>query len=261
MTAPGGLCRTPNCDTPVADAWVCSTCTHRLTVALGDAPDLLAELDVDLTRQARTGDRVGGRSTETPLPFDVDASIIRDVLTSTMRTWALVLAGDLLGEPPADAALPAHLGARITHIRQHVDGGQIVDEITAAVTAARDHLHRGDRTPSTLAGTCPECGHTVYARQGDPVGHCRTPDCDGQVDVAAWRQTARAALPDQVLPISGVHQALTTLGHPTRLGTLKSWAHRGRLVPCWATTDGRQTALYLVADAIALTTTRKTTAA
>ena len=258
MTAPGGLCRTPNCDTPVADAWVCTTCAHRLTVALGDAPDLLQELDVDLTRQARSGNRVGGRSTETPLPFDVDASIIRDVLTSTMRTWALVLAGDLLGEPPAAATLPAHLGARITHIRQHPDGGQIVDEITAAVTAARDHLHRSDRAPSILAGTCPDCGHTVYARQGDDTGHCRTPDCEGTVDVAAWRQTARATLPDRALPMAQLVRALAVLGHHVPEGTVKSWIRRGKLVSS-GTEEGRR--LYLVADAITLTTTRKTTAA
>ena len=75
MTTPGGTCRTPECDTPVADASVCTTCTHRLTIALGDVPDLLTELDVDLTRQSRSGNRVGGRSPETPLPFDGDASI------------------------------------------------------------------------------------------------------------------------------------------------------------------------------------------
>lgn len=254
MTTPGGTCRTPACDTPVADAFVCTTCTHRLRVALGDVPDLLTELDVDLTRQSRSGNRVGGRSPETPLPFDVDASITRDALVSTMRTWALVLAGDLLGTPPADTALPAHLGARITHIRQHPDAGQIVDEITAAVTAARDHLHRADRTPSTLAGTCPDCSHTVYARQGDTTGQCRTPDCDGTVDVAAWRQAARAALPTQVLPMADLIRALTVLGHPVPEGTVKSWIRRKRLAPT-GTEQGRR--LYLVADAITLTTTRK----
>jgi hypothetical protein len=257
---PGGTCRTPECENLVADAWVCSTCAHRLDVALADAPDLLAELDVDLTRQGRTGQRVGGRSTERPLPYDPGASLIRDALASTLRTWCLIIDGDLLGQAPADDRLAEHLADRIERVRHHTEGGTCVDEVCAAVTAAREHLLAADRDPSMLAGHCPDCHTPVYAREGAATAPCRRDGCDGMVDVAAWRQGARDSLRTAVLPLADTHQALTALGHPVPLGTLKSWVRRGRLRPCWATDDQR--ALYLVADAITLTkpTTKTPTA-
>lgn len=256
MNRPGGICRTPDCDQLVADAWICNTCTHRLQVALADTPELLDELDIDLTRQARRGIQVGGRSSEAPLPFDPHASHTRDVLTSTLRTWCLVLAGDILGEPPIDADLSPTLADHIDQVRQHPEAGQLVDEITAAVTAARDHLDTTTRAPSILAGNCPTCEHTVYAREGSHVARCRTPDCDSTVDVAEWRQRARQSLPTQELPMADLLRALHVLGHDTPPGTVKSWIHRDRLTPS-NTREGRP--VYRVADALALTT-RKATA-
>jgi hypothetical protein len=251
MTHPaGGTCTAPDCDQLVADAWVCSTCTHRLRVALTDAPDLLAELDIDLTRQSRTGTRIGGRTAERPLPYDPAASLVRDALTSTLRTWCLVLAGDLLGQAPADEDLVEHLADRIEAVRHHIEGGTLVDEVCAAVTIARTHLHR-DHDPTLLAGNCPTCGHTVYARHGAATARCHTPDCDGVVDVAAWRLRARQSLPTRTLPMAQLLRALAVLGHDVPEGTVKSWIHRGHLQPT-GTRDGRH--VYRVADAIALTT-------
>ncbi|WP_435109944.1 hypothetical protein [Nocardiopsis synnemataformans] len=265
MTTPGGTCRVPDCDRIVADAWVCSTCTHRLTVALTDAPDLLAELDVDLTRQSRTGQRVGGRSVERPLPYDPAASLVRDALTSTLRTWCLVLAGDLLGQAPADSRLVAHLAAQLERVRHHVEGGAAVDEITAAVTAARDHLHRGDTPGSVLAGLCPDCGNPVYAREGAATARCHEPECDGLVDVAAWRQRARSDIDEVLMSAADAARALTTLGEPVTAARIRQWgSRRGRkraapkLTPRWVDPLGRPQ--YRVGDIRALLNPTTTTA-
>lgn len=115
----GGICTVPDCGAIVADAHVCSMCAHRLAVALGDVAEVAAELETELTRQGRRGGRVGGRSAEIPLPFDVSASIVADAQLSTLTSWALIVAGDLLGTPPATGApgLAAWLGERVEEIR------------------------------------------------------------------------------------------------------------------------------------------------
>ncbi|MFY7069604.1 hypothetical protein ACOQFV_27415 [Nocardiopsis changdeensis] len=288
MTTPG-LCRTPECErTTTTATLVCDACTHRLAVALADVPGLLAELDVEITRQARRPRPAGHtRPTEPPLPLDLHASEARDVLVRTLGMWRRTLAGDAQEAPgrpigpfcragcghpscarrraaqpvPRGATVAALLRTLIPDIRRHPEGGHLVDEITAAVDQARYHLYGADTPGYTLAGLCPDCGRPVYARPDAATAQCHDRDCLGLVDTAQWRTDVRAQLAAQVLPLTEVRQALTTLGHPVPLGTLKSWAHRGRLVPCWATDDGRQRPLYLVEDALALltpTTTEET---
>ncbi|GAA1994258.1 hypothetical protein GCM10009799_20450 [Nocardiopsis rhodophaea] len=255
----GGTCRVPECDTLVADAHVCAQCAHRLTIALDDVADLADELDVSLSRQSRRGGRVGARSAEVPLPFDVGASIVRAALVETLATWARVLSGDVLADLPGidtPASAAAWLAERVEEIRHHVDGGHLVDEVIAAVEGARDEVHGPRSGASILAGQCPRCGQPVYARQGAPTARCRREGCAGGVDVEAWRADALAALADAVLPAADVVRALAAVGHPVEAGTLRSWVARGHL----ATADhqgagGR--ARYRVADALTLARTRR----
>lgn len=267
MTRPGGTCRVPDCDQLVADAWVCSTCTHRLRVALDDAPDLLAELDVEVTKQARRARPVGTtRRTEVPLPYDPTASIVRDALTSTLRTWCLIVDGDLLGQAPADGDLVEHLADRIEAVRHHVEGGECVDQVCAAIAQARDHLHRGDTPGSVLAGLCPDCTAPVYAREGAATARCHEPDCDGLVDVAAWRQRARSDIDDVLMSAADASRALTTLGEPVSAARIRQWgSRRGRrsatpkLTPRWVDPLGRPQ--YRVGDIRALLHPDNTTTA
>jgi hypothetical protein len=254
MTTPGGVCRVPDCDALVADAWVCSTCAHRLRVALTDAPDLLAELDVDITRQGRRERQPGRVSGEPLLPFDVTASIVRDALVSTLRTWALVLAGDLLGAPPAPdgTGLAAHLAGRLEEIRHHVEGGALVDEITAAVTAARDQIHGRDHTTTVLAGYCPHCQSAVYAPRNARDARCGRDGCSGTVDPLAWRESALQALDGDALTAADAARALTALGTPVTAARIRQWAARDRIRPVWA--DHLRRPLYPLATIRALLT-------
>lgn len=240
-TAPGGVCRA-DCDQLVADAWVCNTCVHRLRVALDDVGDLLDELDIDITRQGRRGDRVGGRSVERPLPFDPTASIMRDALTDTLRTWCR----DLLSLSPAGSGhgLATLLSDRLADVRQHPDGGTLVDEVTAVVNAARDQVHGRDRASSALAGYCPTCGAAVYARPQAATARCRT--CHEVVDAADWRRRALAAVGSEAMTAANAARALTTLGHPVSADRIRQWAKRRKLSPVSADPLGRP--LYLVAD-------------
>lgn len=248
--ATGGICTVPDCDTIVADAHVCSTCAHRLAIALGDVADVMAELETELIRQGRRGGRVGGRSAETPLPFDVSASIVADALLSTLTSWALIVAGDLLGTPPATGApgLAAWLGERAEEIRHRPDGGVCVDEVTAAVEAARDQVHDpGAGVLSALLGVCPECGQALYGRDTVREARCRRDDCGGVVDSAEWRYEARQQLAEAVLPAADAARAATVvLGEEVSAARVRQWRSRGRLIP--SSTGAAERPLYLVSE-------------
>ncbi|GAB3693478.1 hypothetical protein [Nocardiopsis oceani] len=234
--ATGGICTVPDCDTIVADAHVCSMCAHRLSIALGDVGDVMGELETELTRQGRRGGRVGGRSSEVPLPFDVSASIVADALASTLSTWARVVWGDVLGAPAGldDAeAAAAFLADRVEEARHRPDGGALVDEVTAAVEAARDQVHDpGDSSASALLGLCPDCGQALYGRETVREARCRRDGCDGVVDSAEWRYDALQRLTEAVLPAVDVARAASLLlGADISAARVRQWRRRGRLDP------------------------------
>lgn len=253
-------CHVPDCDQLTADAYVCTTCAHRLRTALADVPDLDAELVVTLTRQDRPATTSRGpRHVDPPLPYRISTSIIRDALAHTLRTWALTINGDLLGHPPAttSSGLATWLRDRVEDIRQHPAGGAAVDELCAAVDAARDEVHGPARTPRMLAGHCPDCGTPVYAPQGATSARCHAPDCTGTVDVAEWRRRALHALDEMALSAALAARTLPTLGVHVTAAQIRQWAHRGRLTAV-PQPDGRPR--YLVRDIRALATGATTTA-
>lgn len=246
----GGICTVPECGEIIADAFVCSTCAHRLAVALGDVADLAAELETDLTRQGRRGGREGGRTAEVPLPFDMNASIVADALLSTLTSWALIVAGDLLGTPPATGApgLAKWLAARVEEIRHRPGGGTLVDEVTAATDAARDQVHGPARGPnSVLLGVCPECGQALYGRETVREARCRREGCTGVVDSAEWRHSARQQLAEAELPAADAARAATVvLGEVVTADRVRQWRSRGRLIP--SSTGTAERPLYLVSE-------------
>lgn len=252
--ATGGICTVPDCDTIVAEAHVCSMCAHRIAVALGDVADVAAELETELTRQGRRGGRVGGRSAEVPLPFDVSASIVADALASTLSTWARVVWGDVLGAPAGlddGHAAAAFLADRVEEIRHRPDGGALVDEVTAAVEAARDAVpDPGAGDLSALLGVCPECGTALYGRETVRETRCRRDGCEGVVDSAEWRYHALKRLSETVLPaVDAARAASLLVGADISAARVRQWRRRGRLVPV---DPGADRPLYRVADVVGL---------
>lgn len=200
-----------------------------------DVAHLAEELQTDLACQGRRGGREGGRAAEAPLPFDMGASIVADALLSTLTSWALIVAGDLLGTPPTSGAsgLASWLGARVEEIRHRLDGGVCVDEVCAAVEGARDQVHGPARGPnSLLLGVCPECGQALYGRERVDQARCRREGCDGVVDTAEWRYDALQRLDGAVLPaVDAARAASVLLGVDVSAARVRQWRRRGRLVP------------------------------
>lgn len=218
------------CGQPVADATVCATCAGMLTAALRKVEEWLAdELETTLTRQDRTArPSGGGRPAETPLPYSGRASEASWVLRSALVGWVRMIAED---DWPDDTlpAIARWLRGRVEVIRHHPAAAEALDEITAAAQEAEravDLPHSG-----MLAGTCPECGRPVYAREGVRTARCHDDACDGEVDVHEWRTEALHRLNAAALPAADAARALTALGHTVTPERIRQWARRGKLSP------------------------------
>lgn len=59
------------CGRPADGAFICSSCTRALEIALGNISSYWADLDTVKARQTRYGDTGGGRGGDKPIPIDV----------------------------------------------------------------------------------------------------------------------------------------------------------------------------------------------
>lgn len=90
MTA---ACTVSDCRRPVSDnATLCIACTAEVEHALAETPALVTELELTLSRQAASGQRVGPRGSEKPLPYDTGASDALSALRVALVGWVRVLA-------------------------------------------------------------------------------------------------------------------------------------------------------------------------
>lgn len=242
------------CGQPVDGAFLCGSCTTSIWNTLDLVPDLLAELDVARTRQARlTG---GGRSTGRPLPWNDAASRTRTEVEH--RLWSLVSAC-------ADAGIPS---GEETQREPWPEFGNDYDasrwlmcrvEPIARVPWAPDALglvraaNRGwrlvDHPPERVfAGPCGLCGEDLYATPGEPVvvcSACRTPE-----DVEERRAFLLAKVDDQLVTATEMARALTTLGQPVTPERIRQWKHRGRILARGSNLAG--VPVYRVGDVVSL---------
>lgn len=236
-----------SCGRPVADAFVCRACIDALAVALGDTPALAGELETTLTRQARIGEPAGRPGGETPLPFHHPASEAGWVLWTTLVAWTRAI--HTPGESwPDDApvAMARWLLARVNRIRAHPDGGQAVDEITAAVAIAWRVIDRPPRR--WYAGRCDTCGEHLYAAPAAVRFTC--PECGTGYDTATRQDWLRTSAEDQLAHAALASQALTTLARPVTPERIRQWAARGQLAAHSVDAHGRP--LYRIGEIIGL---------
>lgn len=239
MTA---LCAAPGCDAPVQDATVCSHCAGRLEEALGDVPALWADLELTLTRQGVISQRAGGRSAETPVPWDQRASDASWVLRNTLSTWMRDLAHEREYYPPDRIdGITGWLLSRIERIRHHPAGGECVDEILEAVANARRAVDRP--AGRWYLAPCDHCDTDLYAKAGARWARCGV--CGAEYDVHGRKQQMRHTLEDQLFGATDMADVLRHLGVSVTPAMVRGYAHRGRL-----TARGGERPLYRVGDVL-----------
>ncbi|MEV6226861.1 hypothetical protein AB0L88_03070 [Saccharopolyspora shandongensis] len=279
-------CTAPHCALP-ALAFVCRSHADQLAAALATVADLAVDLDITIARQAATGQRIGGRCAERPLPYHDAASEVRRDLHATLATWTRDLwetngprrevpTGETApdGTPqtvavlePLDLAdtLPEIAAWLLRHpswIAWHPAAGELIDELLDAIARA----WRVVDLPPELAycGPCSDCETDLYARPQRDVVTCR--ECATVHEVADRRATMLKAARGRMLTAAECARALPgLLGRELSANTLRTWAHSGKLrqyKPRHG--DPRNRPRYLVGEVIDLATAtpqRRTAAA
>ncbi|WP_067171158.1 hypothetical protein [Microtetraspora niveoalba] len=253
---------------------VCRSCAAGTLRDLADVPSLTMELDRALARQNVFGDRAGGRSAETALPWDQRAREARHVLRSALSGWTHYLADGIrpmagpicrarcehqtctyisLGRPPRRDATPGAMAVwLLRHQRQllgRATADEAVDEIREAVRLARRAI---DRPPSLwYAGPCGVggCDADLYARHGSAIIRCRA--CYATHDTAARETWLLRQATHHLGTATEIARALTGFGYEVTPARIWQWAHRGRLA---ARGRGRRGPLYRVGDVLDLLT-------
>lgn len=234
---------------------VACTCPAGLEVNLGDLAALDHDLELQVARQNITGDRVGSRGTETPLPFDGTAARIRRGLQRMLAGWVSELASSREVLPSATIpALAAWLLRQFPQLATYPAVDELTADVAKHVAKARHVIDRPeDRVylgPCKTAG-CVELGSdrkprptSLYALPDETTVSCW--QCRVDYDVEERRSELLAAAADRLASATECARALTSLGEPCTPERIRKWAERGRLVPHGL--DPEKHPLYRIAD-------------
>lgn len=246
-------CTVDGCGRPALDAYVCQACALDLERALGDVRWLDEQLDIVLTKQTSGAASIGftkhpGR--EQPLPYDPRATEVRWVLANTVMTWARVVAEEnpkaRLPTVGGIGILAAWLASYSGWLRQHQAADQAVEEVLAAVAAARRLVDV--RPERWYAGPCPQCSHDLYAGMSARVIEC--PACGECVDSVTRREYLLTQARDHSATIRecvGLFRGTVTRDQ------VKGWVRRGKVIASGSTmVDGRAVATYRIGDLLAV---------
>lgn len=214
------------------------------------------ELLITRVRLSQAGTGNGSCGADRALPYDWDASHVREDVGNTLTTWVRELdMGDLWVEeqgcwcapyrpcqgwrriplPNTTRALCGWLLRRIERIRGHGAADELLDEICYQV----DDVRRAIDNPPPLAycGRCGICGREMYARQDDEQAVCRYCERVG-IESVLPAQPMRADMWRRVevmdLPRRLILQALPLYGREVNPATFRGWIWRGRLRPAGA---------------------------
>lgn len=158
---------------------LCTQCVWEIRRELDRVPDLVAELETALSRQAvmaESAGRIDGQG-ETPLAYGTLAAQARDELRLCLVGWVRDLARDDPRLYPRDEldAMARWLTSRADEIAIHEAAKEIHDEITRR---CREAWHAVDRAAN---------------RTRFPVGPCPDTPCEGQVDAYIPTSSERPA--------------------------------------------------------------------
>lgn len=289
MTTPP-RCTVPTCRRASGDAFVCPRCTAELVRALTEHPGastrpgtvvhgmaaLVADLDVAASRGSRLAAAGGAQSGETPLAYGGASAEALWVLSSTLGTWVRDLC-ESRGVPlpmalidvsvwprslvrrtlPSSAHIVAAALFLVEHrdaVRQHVAGGELVDEVRAAVAQARSAIDRP--VGMTFYGRCPHCSEVKGAPDSGPEllapPDAREVACPGCGHSFSTR-TRQQVILDRVRQHLGTATEIagmlrSTFGIAVRADRISQWKARGGIAVRGHDADGHPR--FLVGDVI-----------
>lgn len=216
---------------------ICDTCRADLEQHLAEMAWLDEQLDVSLTRvKGIDYNRIGSRSTETPLPWNDRASRARHELKAELVGWFRLLWVE--GDPiPADRLvdIAAWLMLRLNDIAKREDAWVIWDQITRASLFARSVVF-SKPAERHFIGPCEgaiddegeitedECTGEIFLVEGANVAECDV--CLRAYDPDAAMRARDAKLADRLFTLVEIARlAHRTFGQPEArvLNTAKAW--------------------------------------
>lgn len=186
-------------------------------------------LGESVLRQDRlTGGGAGRAPLIPPLPVNLDASVALHRLEDAVRAFT---------DAPSTYSLPVCARMAVLYLPSLLGFTQIVplvNEVHAAVGAGRRLVDRPG--PKVYTGPCGavvddvECFEELWAGEGDVQIHCRV--CGTTWNIQDRRDTALAAIGDQVTTAEHLSRALTNLDvHITR-HDIRNWWGKGLITRC-----------------------------
>lgn len=243
------------CSTPTNAGYLCKDCTAVLRDNLQKALWLWDELDVTRTRQARIGkDRVGGRSSDTPLPFHEGASRAADMLHNTVHLWARVLdhVSDTHIEPSRVKPTVEWMIRNVHTVARLENAGQVyrafagvVDHCLVTIDHPIDKLFAGR---CTLDKDDEEgCDADLYALPEDHEVVCWL--CETPHDLQQRRNLMLALALNWVDSAAKLEKFFLIVGHKIPAGTIRYWASDDKLE---SYSEPGEQAVYMVRDVLKL---------
>jgi len=229
------LCQRPD----PTGGYVCPTCANRARRDLRAIAELTPAVRAIAYGLARHGSTIASRTTEIRLPLDLAAVERLDRAQSEITTIARHVAGErgehipAVADPLIGAAL--WLTQHVEWLRHRREAAEMVQTIAdcrraLAAVAYRPTERRwlGQCGADTDSGPCQV---DLVARIDAKQVTCR--GCGTTHDVAARRQWLAEVVRGYAYTASEIEQA-----YGIKAGTIRQWAHRGRIVATGTTAEG-----------------------
>lgn len=215
-------------------ALLCRPCENQCRRNLGDMEALRQELDTTLTRQTHmTPDNDGGRSAETPLPYQQQASDLLSEQRALLVSWCRLINEELGARLPRRdtvRAMSITLEHHMGDLRTHEAVAELVDELSDLVRRIHKAIDYPDRKQTI--GPCQEMFEDGQC-PGQLVDHL--PTDEGR---KAWVEcTACGSITDATVQLQematepilmSVPDVAALQGIPR--STLTNWVSEGRLI-------------------------------
>ena len=265
MSTEATICTVTSCGRP-SDGWfVCGQCGKEFEQLLAETVWLLDDLDTAITRQARFTSGGGPRSNERPLPVNLMAADASARLVNSLTTTARIIAEDNgyetgRGDPRSVSTWLLH---RISAIRLHVAGGEMMDELVYLTAKAIKAI-----TPPPdrwFAGVCSvdldgeECDADLYASADKGTIQCQK--CGITHDVGERRAILLKHAEEVLATASEAARAVVVWsdyerGENKLVNRIGKWAERGRIERRgWRTEGGKDRPTYRIGDILDLLAT------